>query len=557
MSTSVDNSIISKISSNSITPSRAAFQYLSSFDVATSCYRFSLAFLACSDTYVNLSPQFRSLFVLRKEKEQWHIGYIAACTFRMLDIHQILKDVKLQLHELKDVHETISKLAAKANANPLSVEFAQHLDESDDLKNLRSEFSIPKVGDIVPKEIDPIAPNEDSVYLCGNSLGLFPKRTRQLIKEELDVWASSGVTGHFEHKYNRPWSTIDETVTGKTAELIGAKPIEVAVMNTLTSNLHLLMVSFYTPTKDRYKILIEEKAFPSDQYAIESQLRFHGHQPSDALITVKSHSGAHTLENQDIIDLINKEGDKIAVVLLSAVQYYTGQFFHIEKITKAAHKKGCIVALDLAHAVGNVVLRLHDWKVDFAVWCSYKYLNAGPGAIGGIFIHEKHARDFNRPSLHLHRFAGWWGHDKNSRFQMNKPFQPLDGAGGFQVSNPSVLDTVALLGSLEVFSQTNMWDLRTKSILLTGYLDYLLEKEIHGKGYKIITPKDPRQRGAQLSILIEGGKLNKVLEKLFTHGIVVDERRPDCLRVSPAPLYNTFSDVWRFVKAFKFILSEI
>ncbi|CAG8600358.1 9690_t:CDS:2 [Acaulospora morrowiae] len=462
-----------------------------------------------------------------------------------------LKYQKLK-REIKNSHDLIERLAAKAKLDPLSVEFSKHLDEHDRLKPLREEFSIPKSKDVVTEGTSKTKPNEEVVYFCGNSLGLMPKRVRQLLSQELDVWATAGVVGHFNHKFDRPWISIDEAVVEKTAEIVGAKPIEIAIMNTLTSNLHLLMASFYTPTKSRNKILIEAKAFPSDQYAVESQIKFHGYDPATALIKVNPPPGEYLTKLDDILDTIEKEGNKIALLLFSAVHYYTGQFFKIKKITAAAQKKGIVVGFDLSHAVGNVVLRLHKWKVDFASWCSYKYLNSGPGGIAGIFIHEKHANDFNRP-----RFAGWWGSDRRSRFQMDKPFQPTPGAGGFQVSNPSVLNTVSLLGSLEVFEKTSMVQLRAKSILLTGYLEYLLDKQLNNLGYKIITPRDPHQRGCQISLFFEKEKFEKVYKDLLIYGIIIDERNSDVIRVAPNPMYNSFSEVFRFVEALKTIMADL
>ncbi|RHZ88499.1 hypothetical protein Glove_22g197 [Diversispora epigaea] len=467
------------------------------------------------------------------------------------DLSDELKYQKLK-HEIKDVKELIERLASKAKLDPLSADFSKHLDENDRLKGLREEFNIPKAGDIVTDGVEAISPGENSLYFGGNSLGLMPKRARGLISQELDVWASAGVVGHFQHKFNRPWVSIDDNVVEGIAEIVGAKPIEIAIMNTLTSNLHLLMASFYTPNKSRNKILIESKAFPSDQYAVESQIKFHGFDPATTLIKVNPPPGEFNERLEDILNVIEKEGNKIALVLFSGVHYYSGQFYKIKKITTAAKAKGCVVGFDLSHAAGNVVLKLHKWKVDFATWCTYKYLNSGPGGIAGIFIHEKHANDFNRP-----RFAGWWGSDRKSRFQMDKPFQPVPGAKGFQVSNPSVLNTVSLLASLEIFDKTSMVQLRSKSILLTGYLEYLLDRQLNSLGYKIITPRDPHQRGCQLSLLIDENKFEQVSKGLMSYGIVVDVRNPDVIRVAPNPMYNTFSEVFRFVKALKIIMSDL
>ncbi|PKC14716.1 kynureninase [Rhizophagus irregularis] len=469
------------------------------------------------------------------------------------DLSDEIKYQKIK-HGVKDVKEFLEKLANKGKVDPLSNDFAKYLDENDKLKYLRYEFTIPKARDIVSDGVEALSPEDDSVYFCGNSLGLMPRRTRDLVNQELDVWASSGVVGHFKHKHKRPWISIEDNVIDKMAEIVGAKPIEVAVMNTLTSNLHLLMASFYTPTtkKNRKKILIEPMAFPSDLYAVESQIRFHGLDPAKELIKVTPPEGENVVPLDNILKIIEKEGHTISLVLFSGVHYYTGQFFKIKKITEAAQKKGCIVGLDLSHAVGNVVLKLHKWGVDFAAWCSYKYLNSGPGGIAGIFLHERHANDFNRP-----RFAGWWGSDRGTRFQVDQQFKPIPGAGGFQVSNPSVLNMVSLIASLELFSKTSMVHLRAKSILLTGYLEYLLDKQVNGLGFKIISPRDPHQRGCQLSLkFLDKNVRDKVSRELMSYGIVIDER-DDTIRVAPTPMYNNFSEVFKFVKALKIIMSDL
>ncbi|KAI8917660.1 pyridoxal phosphate-dependent transferase [Powellomyces hirtus] len=435
-------------------------------------------------------------------------------------------------------------LAKELGVELISVKMAKHLDEKDSLKHLRAEFCIPSKKTVVPEGADVAEPDTACIYLCGNSLGLQPSGVRTLVNEELDVWATHGVTGHFRHPKKRPWVSIDENVIEQTAKIVGASPKEVAIMNSLTANLHFLMVSFYRPTKDRYKILMEAKAFPSDYYAMESQTRFHGYEPDDAIIQMSPRSGEHTLRTEDILDTIEREGDKIALVIFSGVQYYTGQFFELEKIAKAGKAKNCVVGFDLAHAAGNVPLRLHDWGVDFACWCTYKYLNAGPGGIGGAFVHERHAR------ADLPRMSGWWGTDPATRFLMDNVFRPIPGADSYRVSNPNVLAIMSLLGSLNVFSQTSMTDLRAKSLQLTGYLETLL-LAIPNRGFKILTPSDPSQRGCQLSLLFEEGLMMKVFEALEREGVIVDERKPDVIRVAPTPLYNTFSDVWQFVNILK------
>ncbi len=361
----------------------------------------------------------------------------------------------------------------------------------------------------------------------------------------------SGVNGHFDHSYNRPWVSIDTNVIDETARIVGAKPCEVAIMNSLTANLHFLMIAMYTPNKDRFKILMETKAFPSDYFAIESQVKLHGLDPKDAIICLEPRDGEHVIQTQDILDIIQKEGHSIALVMMGGVQYYTGQYFEMEKITKAAQEQGCMVGFDLAHAVGNVPVQLHDWGVDFACWCTYKYLNSGPGSIGGAFIHEKHANDFERT-----RLLGWWGTDPSTKFQMCHEFKPIPGPMGYRLSNPCVLAVVSLLGSLKVFGKTSMTELREKSLRLTGYLESRLN-DISShfsaqKPFKIITPTDPEQRGCQLSLLFQEPVLMEfVFAELQKKAIICDERRPSVIRISPAPLYNTFQDVYVCTEAIR------
>ncbi|KAG0246335.1 pyridoxal phosphate-dependent transferase [Mortierella sp. GBAus27b] len=431
----------------------------------------------------------------------------------------------------------------------LDPSFAAFMDERDALKDLRSEFVIPTRDNIAPG-ID--RPQESCIYLCGNSLGLLPKAVSRYVNEELQVWGEGGVYSHFRHRFNRPWARIEETVQAESARIVGAKKDEVAIMNTLTSNLHTLLAAFYTPTDDRHKILIESKAFPSDHYAVESQIRWHKRNPSESLICQEPRAGEHILRTEDILETIEKHGHEIAVVCFSGIQYYTGQYFEMEKITKAAQAKGCIVGWDLAHAAGNVPVQLHDWNVDFACWCSYKYLNSGPGGIAGIFVHERHAEVYTR-----NRLAGWWGHDKVSRFEMINEFKPMAGAAGFQHSNPSVLTTTALLGSLSVFEKTSMQDMRAKSYLLTGYLYHLLVTEFSSNVLEIITPADPEQRGSQLSLVFKRGKMIEIFEGLEARGIVGDERKPDVIRVAPTALYTRFEDVRKFVVELKDLVTVI
>jgi len=406
-----------------------------------------------------------------------------------------------------------------------SLEFAKAADAADPLRKFRSSFHFPEAFN-----------NLEPVYLTGNSLGLMPKTARAYVDQELDDWARLAVEAHMHAKH--PWLPYHEFVTDPMARVVGAKPIETVVMNSLTVNLHLLMVSFYRPTKERYKIVIEKGAFPSDHYAIESQLKFHGY-AADGLIELAPRDDEATLRTEDIVEAIEREGDSIALILLGGVNYYTGQAFDMKTITEAGHKQGCVLAFDCAHAAGNLELKLHDWNVDFAAWCSYKYLNAGPGAIAGIFVHERHARSFELP-----RFAGWWGHDKETRFLMGPEFKPLAGAEGWQISNPPIFQLAALRASLEIFDDATMPALRAKSERLTGFLETLLI-DIGDERISVITPRDPQQRGCQLSIRVKNAN-RSLHEKIVARGVYADWREPDVIRVAPAPLYNSFEDVFRF-----------
>ncbi|KAL0073632.1 kynureninase [Phycomyces blakesleeanus] len=449
-------------------------------------------------------------------------------------------------------------MSAKTNdLSPTSLEYAQLLDSQDTLARFRKEFNIPTRRDVLSPDLT--ADNEKELdlpctYLCGNSLGLMPELARKRVIEELDVWSKRGVEGHWNHPHNRPWVTIDEIVKEPLARIVGAKPIEVTPMNTLTSNLHSMMITFYQPTKSRFKILIEEKAFPSDHYAVSSHIQSRGIDPEVGLLTVGPRPRESTLRTEDIIKTIRND-KSIALVLLSGVQYYTGQLFEIEKITKAGHEEGCMVGWDLAHAVGNVPLQLHDWQVDFACWCSYKYLNSGPGGIGGLFVHEKYANDTSRP-----RLAGWWGNDKENRFEMKPEFSPSKGAAGYQVSNPGVLVTSALAGSLEIFDQAGFTNLRNKSVRLTSFLETLLvtilATHLRAGHFKILTPTDVSQRGCQLSLDFPE-RMIEVFEELQKRGIICDERKPTVIRIAPTPLYNSFEDVHRVVYSLGLILDRI
>jgi kynureninase len=399
------------------------------------------------------------------------------------------------------------------------------LDAEDALSQFRSQFLFPKSKN-----------GADVLYFAGNSLGLQPKNARRYIVEELEDWERLGVEGHWGARH--PWMPYHENLTEMTARLVGAKPIEVVVMNTLTVNLHLMMVSFYRPTKTRYKILIESGAFPSDQYAVASQARFHGFDPEDAVISQKPRDGESLLRSEDILETIERHGDSIALVLFGQVNYLTGQAFDMERITAAAHAKGCVVGFDLAHGAGNLAFRLHDWNVDFAVWCGYKYLNSGPGALAGCFVHERHANNAELP-----RFAGWWGHDKATRFRMGPQFTPIAGAEGWQLSNPPIFQLAALRASLELFDQATMVALRQKSEKLTAYLEFLLRTFV-GDRLTINTPSDPQSRGCQLSCRMKNDG-EQIVKALAEEGIICDFRNPDVLRLAPVPLYNSFSDVYK------------
>jgi kynureninase len=386
------------------------------------------------------------------------------------------------------------------------------------------------------------------IYFSGHSLGLAPKKARRYVNQEISDWSSQGVEGHLHAQ--KPWLYYHKFSKKMLAEIVGAKPSEVVAMNSLTVNLHLMMVSFYKPTSKRNKILVEAGAFPSDQYAIESQLRFHGLKPDEALIEVKPREGEFLLRTADIVDTIEKHSESIALILFGGVQYYTGQLFDLKKITEAGHKVGATVGFDLAHTVGNAELQLHKHNVDFAVWCSYKYLNSGPGGIAGAFIHERHF------SKDLNRFAGWWGHDEKERFQMKKGFRPSPGADGWQVSNVPVFQAAAHLSSLEIFELAGMRPLRKKSLKLTGFLEFLL-KEIDPseKYFSIITPSDPEERGCQLSLFIKNnGK--KVFSSLVKKGVSVDWREPNVIRLAPVPLYNSFEEVFTFAEIFESTLGH-
>jgi kynureninase len=409
-----------------------------------------------------------------------------------------------------------------------SLAAAQALDAADPLKSYRDRFYIPTF-------------HEKGVrYFTGNSLGLQPKSAQAYVQQEMDDWAKWGVEGHFHGK--NPWFSYHEFLTEKAARVVGALPKEVVVTHSLTTNLHLLMVSFYRPSGTRTKILCEAKAFPSDLYALESQVRFHGLNPDVDLVGLAPREGEHILREEDVLAKIAELGDTLALIMIGGVNYYTGQLMDMPAITKAGHAVGAIVGFDLAHAAGNIHLKLHEWDVDFAAWCSYKYLNSGPGGVSGMYVHERFA---NRPDLP--RFAGWWGYDKATRFLMEPGFKPMEGAEGWQLSNAPVISMAAHWASLEIFDEVGMERLNEKTVLLTGYLEFILD-ELTAKykdqcRFEIITPREKTRRGAQLSILVHG-KGKALFDALSANGVVADWREPNVIRVAPAPLYNSFEDVY-------------
>jgi kynureninase len=409
--------------------------------------------------------------------------------------------------------------------------FALQLDGDDPLREFREKFYLP-----LGKGGQPV------IYFAGNSLGLMPKAARDIVDQELDNWARLGVDAH--HATGTPWYTYHETLREPTARLIGAHPSEVICMNSLTVNLHLMLATFYRPTKSRFKILMEDPAFPSDTYAIKTQIVHHGLDSKEALILIRPRKGEFTIRTEDIVDLIEKHADELAVVMFTGVNFFTGQLFDIEKITAAAHKHGIIAGFDLAHAIGNVPLSLHDWNVDFAVWCSYKYLNAGPGAVAGAFVHERHAINTKLP-----RLAGWFGNDPNTRFRLHlePEFIPVPSADGWQISNPPIFSMAPLRASLSIFDQAGgIAPLRAKSLKLTGYLEFLLT-ELGSNKFSVITPANPNARGCQLSILAHEHP-KQLHEEVVVAGVKCDFREPNVIRVAPTPLYNTFHEVWRFAK---------
>lgn len=413
---------------------------------------------------------------------------------------------------------------------------AEQLDQQDPLRHYRDEFHIPKTKD-----------GKDVLYFCGNSLGLQPKKTKSYVDQELSDWAQFGVTGH--HDAKNPWYSYHEILTESMAKIIGALTIETVIMNTLSVNIHLMMVSFYQPTPKRYKILIEHSCFPSDRYAVESQIRFHGFDPKEALIVLQPEIGSDYISKEHIETIFKKDGDQIALALIGSVNYYTGQAYPIAYMTQLAHEHGSMIGFDLAHGAGNLFLNLHEDGPDFAIWCGYKYLNGGPGTLAGCFVHERHAYNHELP-----RFAGWWGHNKSIRFKMEPQFEVMPGAEGWQLSNPPILPMACLHASFELFSQAGMQALRKKSLELGNVLFNLLH-ELNHPNISVITPKNEEERGCQISIKVKNADKN-LFHKISARGVIADWREPDVIRIAPVPLYNRFTDVYDFVEILKNVLQH-
>ncbi|KAK1764463.1 pyridoxal phosphate-dependent transferase [Phialemonium atrogriseum] len=506
-------------------------------------------------------------------------------------------------------------LAPEFPAHADGLEYAQTLDAQDELGHLRDEFILPTKGSLKKTALDGVLPGADvhptllngthtsnghrdgqengadansqpnnnsntssdddsspAIYFVGNSLGAQPKAVRKYLDAHLETWASLGVNGHFSDLEGSPlvaWQHMADDCAKKSADMVGASPGEIVIMNTLTANLHLMLASFYKPTAKRHKIIMEWKPFPSDYYAVESQIRWHGLDPATSLITIQPDADFR-IATDKILSAIDEHADSAALLLLPGVQYYSGQLFDMVRITRRAHDRGLVAGWDLAHAAGNVELALHDWDVDFAVWCTYKYINAGPGSIAGAFVHDRHGKvDYpanggGAPSFRP-RLSGWYGGDVSVRFDMDNVFRPAPGASGFQLSNPSAADLASLSAALSVFGRTSMAALRSKSLVLTAYAEYLLKGILAGVGggggrggggekgppFRILTPENPLERGAQLSVLLRPGLLERVGAALKSGGVVCDQRKPDVIRVAPVPMYCTFSDVWMFMKIFR------
>ena len=418
-------------------------------------------------------------------------------------------------------------------------EFAQSLDAQDELRKYRDEFHFPHVN------------GKQVIYFTGNSLGLQPKRTKTYVDEVMSDWANLAVEGHFYA--DKPWWDYQERFAAPLSDIVGAKPTEVGVMNTLTVNLHLLMVSFYNPTPQKYKIICEEKAFPSDQYMFQSQVKFHGFDPKDAIVEIKRREGEANIRLEDVLAKIDEVGNELALVLIGGVNYYTGQVFDMKTITAAGQKHGAYVGWDLAHAAGNVKLNLHDWNIDFAAWCSYKYMNSGPGNASGFFVHEKHHND-----KELKRFAGWYGHNKERRFKMEPDFDPVHGADGWQISNLPILSLAPYLASVEMFAEVGMDKLITKRNLITSYLEFILheiDNELEGADFEILTPSNQEERGCQLSVYLHG-QGRELFDRLMKNGVITDWREPNVIRLAPAPFYCSFEDMYEFGQILKELISN-
>ena len=418
-------------------------------------------------------------------------------------------------------------------------EFAQSLDAQDELRKYRDEFHFPHVN------------GKQVIYFTGNSLGLQPKRTKTYVDEVMNDWANLAVEGHFYS--DKPWWDYQERFAVPLSEIVGAKPTEVGVMNTLTVNLHLLMVSFYNPTPQKYKIICEEKAFPSDQYMFQSQVKFHGFDPKDAIVEIKRREGEANIRLEDVLAKIDEVGNELALVLIGGVNYYTGQVFDMKTITAAGQKHGAYVGWDLAHAAGNVKLNLHDWNIDFAAWCSYKYMNSGPGNASGFFVHEKHHND-----KELKRFAGWYGHNKERRFKMEPDFDPVHGADGWQISNLPILSLAPYLASVEMFAEVGMDKLIAKRNLITSYLEFVLheiDNELEGADFEILTPSNQEERGCQLSVYLHG-QGRELFDRLMKNGVITDWREPNVIRLAPAPFYCSFEDMYEFGQILKELISN-
>lgn len=464
---------------------------------------------------------------------------------------------------------------AKFPENANSLEFAQSLDSQDKLSHLRDEFIIPTKASLKKKALDGSTPSHNgqtnghkdseddkTIYFVGNSLGAQPKAVREYLNAQLETWASIGVNGHFSSFENSPlksWQDLAQDCAVRSCDIVGASAEEIVIMNTLTVNLHLLMASFYKPNEKRHKVILEWKPFPSDHYAIESQIVWHGLDPEKSMVKISPNED-HIITTELILSTIDEHADDTALLMLPGIQYYSGQLFDIPRITAYAQERGIIVGWDLAHAAGNVELKLHDWNVDFACWCTYKYINGGPGSIAGAFVHEKHGKveqkdDSEAPSYRP-RLSGWYGGDKKVRFNMENLFVPTPGASGFQLSNPSAIDLASLSAALSVFNKTSMHELRSKALVLTAYAEHLLDQILSESTsetplFRVITPRDPAQRGTQLSVLLKDGLLEGVSEALEANGVMCDKRKPGVIRVAPVPLYSRFEDVWKFMQVLR------